>query len=154
MFACGGSSILYCVAILGYSVLYCVFHWGMFCIILCGLLVGVPYKTLCSISVCYIIGGCSVLYCVCHWLVFHCFLILRWRHPRRLGHLLTIGKRATVFFYSQWKTTNNAIVSFGDFTWDLHKPNGGPAPLACPAEVQKEETYTSCTSLFFCTKQV
>ena len=44
------------------------------------------------------IGWCSILYCVRHWWVFHCFLVLRWRHPRRLAHLLTIGKIATILY--------------------------------------------------------
>ena len=44
------------------------------------------------------IGGCFVLYCVHHWWVFHCFLVLRWRHPRRLAHLLTIGEIGTVLY--------------------------------------------------------
>ena len=47
---------------------------------------------LCS-NVCDIVCACSP---------FHCFLVSRWRHPRRLGHLLTIGRE--VFFSAQHNT--------------------------------------------------
>ena len=94
-------------------VLYCVYHQWVFCRILCVPLVGVPYCivfhwfVLCAILCVPLVGALFlyfvssvgvVYYIVCHWWVFHCFLVLRWRHPRRLAHLLTIGEIATVLY--------------------------------------------------------
>ena len=104
--------------------------------ILCLPLVGVLYNILCSISVCcatqpvyYIVGVCSVLYYV-PLVGVPLFSHLAVETSQASGPSPNHWQNSNCFFYSQWKTTNNAIVSFGDFTWDLHKPNGGPAPLA------------------------
>ena len=121
---------------------YCVVYWSVFLIKLC-----VP-----SVCVVYYHWS-SVLYCVCHLLVFHCFLILRWRHPRRLGHLLTIGKIATVLYFSQWKTKNNAMCLLEILIGISTSPMVALPPWPGPAKVQRKR-LTDLVPVYFCSKQV